>query len=120
MNFFLLASGQIRNPYPTLGVTTLTTDPTRPGAPVFNLLGNFFQLVIVMAGIYSLWNILLAGFQFINAGGDPKNITKAWDKIWQTIVGLIIAAGSVTIAAVIGYLVFNDATFLITPKIITP
>jgi len=117
----LLASGNITNPFTRLGVTWLSTsDPNKPGAPLFTLLGTFFKLAIVIASLYALFNFLLAGYQYMSAGGDPKNISKASAKIYQTMIGLLVAAGSVTIAAVIGYLIFQDATFLIIPRIITP
>lgn len=83
-------------------------------------LNNIIKFLIVIAGIYVLFNIILAGFQFINAGGDPKNVEKAWNKIWQSVLGLIIVAGSFVLAAIFGYLVFGDATAILNPKIYTP
>ena len=118
----LLASGAIEPPYGPgkLNVPGFSSYSSQPGAPFFMLLGNLFKLAIVIAGIFALWNFLFAGYQFMSAGGDPKNISKAWEKIYQSVIGLFIAAGSITIAGVIGYLIFKDATFLIIPRIVTP
>ncbi len=119
----ILASGAVKNPFEILspGSPLVTANnPLKPGAVIFLLLGNIFKMAIVAAAIYALWNFLLAGYSFMSAGGDPKNISKAWEKIYQTVLGLVVAAGSVTIAALIGYLIFKDATFLLTPRLITP
>jgi hypothetical protein len=120
--FKFLAAGTIDNPYTKLGLNgpIVASDPDKPGAFIFLLLGNFFKMIIVVAGLYALFNIVLAGIQFIGAGGDAKKVTAAWEKIYQTILGLFIAGASITIAALIGYIVFKDPTFLITPRLITP
>ena len=83
-------------------------------------LNNIIKFLIVIAGIYVLFNIVFAGFAFINAGGDPKNVEKAWNKIWQSVLGLLIMAGSLVLAAIFGYLIFGDATAILNPKIYTP
>jgi hypothetical protein len=85
--------------------------------PFLNAIINF---VIVIAGLYVFLNIILAGFQFINAGGEPKEVEKAWAKIWQSLVGLLIIALAFVLAAIFGYLLFKDPTALLSPKIITP
>jgi hypothetical protein len=85
--------------------------------PFLNAILNF---VIVIAGLYVFLNIILAGFQYINAGGEPKEVEKAWTKIWQSLVGLLIIALSFVLAAIFGYILFKDPTALLNPKIITP
>ena len=57
---------------------------------------------------------------FMSAGGDPKAIGKAWEKIWMSLVGLLITAGSFVLAMIFGYMIFGDASILITPRIFTP
>ncbi len=90
--------------------------PIRAGA-YLNVIVN---LLIVGAGIYALLNFILAGYGYLSAGGDPKKIQEASSKITQSIVGLVIVAGSFLIAAVIGYLVFKDANALLFPQITLP
>jgi hypothetical protein len=89
-------------------------------AGIVPFLNNIIKFLIVLAGVYVLFNIILAGFQFINAGGDPKNVEKAWNKIWQSVLGLIIVAGSFVLAVIFGYLVFGDPMAILSPKIYTP
>lgn len=87
---------------------------------ITGLLTRILQLVFVAGGIWALISFIIAGFQFMTAGGDAKNITKAWDRIWQTFVGLIIIVASFALAALIGQLLFRDPTFILSPKIYGP
>ncbi len=90
------------------------------GAGLVILLNNLIKFVIVLAGLYTFWNIIAAGYMFMSAGGEAKNITKAWDKIWQSLIGLLLVAGSFILAAVFGYIIFGDTRALLQPRIFTP
>lgn len=83
------------------------------------LLNIFLNLLVVIAGIYALFNFVLAGYAFLGAGDDPKKIEGAWAKIYQSIIGLLFAAGSLIIAALVGAIIFGNATALINPVIPT-
>lgn len=87
---------------------------------IVQLLNNILRLIFVAAGIYALLNLIVAGFGFMTAGGDSKAISKAWDRIWQTFVGLIIIVGSFALAALIGQIFFGSATFILSPTITGP
>lgn len=84
------------------------------------LLNNILRLVFVIAGVFALVNLITAGFQFMSAAGDPKQIEKAWSKIWQSIIGLVIIVGSFLLAAIFGYLIFGDAMAILSPRIWGP
>ena len=58
------------------------------GLPSF--VNNILKLLIIGAGIYSVFNLVLAGYDFLSAGDDPKKVTAAWSKIWQTLLGLAV------------------------------
>lgn len=81
---------------------------------------NLLRLVFVGAGIYTFFNLITAGFQYMSAGGDVKALTAAWARIWQTLVGLLIIVGSFALASLFGYLFFGDAGFILNPKIYGP
>jgi hypothetical protein len=81
---------------------------------------NILRLVFLVAGIYAFLNFILAGFAFLSASGDPKRITAAWEKIWLTIVGLLVIVISFLLAAVVGFLLFHDPLFILNPKIYGP
>ena len=83
--------------------------------------GNaLLKLLIVLAGIYAFFNLIIAGYQFMSAGGDAKKVGEAWSKIWQSLIGLLIIAGSFVLAAIFGWLLFKDAGAILNPKIYGP
>lgn len=93
------------------------------GAAAFGLIGfvsSLVKLLIVIAGLYAFINLILAGFAFMSAGGDPKAVEKAWGKIWQSIIGLVIIASSFLIIALVGWILFKDPGFILRPRIVGP
>ena len=102
-------------PPPFINLSGITTGGDLPG-PV-SLLNSLLKLIFIVAGLWAFLNLILAGFGFVSAGGDPKNVTKAWDKIWQTLVGLLIIVASFLLAAIFGMLLFKDPTAILQPKL---
>lgn len=87
---------------------------------LINLLTNILRLAFVAAGIYALVNFIIAGFQYMTAGGDSKALGSAWSRIWQTLLGLVIMVGSFALAAIIGQIFFGSATYILNPVIYGP
>jgi len=83
------------------------------GLGLFIILNNIMKFMIVGAGLFALFN-------FISAGGDSQKIEAAWNKIWQSMLGVLIAAGSFTIAGLLGKLIFGNWTAIISPTITGP
>jgi hypothetical protein len=108
----------IVNPLNVLAPTAYISNQN--GSGLIILLNNLVKAAIVIAGIYAFLNLMISGYMFLNAGGDPKNITKAWEKIWQSLIGLLLVASSFILAMVFGYLIFGDITALINPRIYHP
>lgn len=84
------------------------------------LLNILLNALVLIAGIYALFNFVLAGYSFMSAGGDSRKVADAWAKIWQSVIGLVVATGSLVLAAIFGELLFDDPLFLINPSIPTP
>lgn len=119
MNKKLLADnvvGTIANPWPHFGADY----PDAPGQGLITLLNNLFQLAIVAAGIFTLINLIIAGYEFMSAQGNAEKVTNAWNKIWQSLVGLLIVGAAFVIAALFGWLVFGDPAAIISPEIYAP
>ncbi|MCX6705126.1 MAG: hypothetical protein NT162_02200 [Candidatus Woesebacteria bacterium] len=53
----------------------------------------------------------------MSAGDDPKKVAGAWAKIWQTALGLAVAAGALVLAAIFGQLIFGSPTAILNPTI---
>ncbi len=85
--------------------------------PFFN---NILRLIFVIAGLYAVLNLIIGGFGFMNSGGDAKAIENAWNRIWQSLVGLIIIVSSFLLAVILGYLIFGDPGAILQPKISGP
>ena len=78
---------------------------------------NILRLIFLIAGLFSLVKIVIAGIGFISAGGEPKKIEQAWANIWQTIIGLLIIVSSFVLVAIIGQLLFNDPYYILIPAL---
>ena len=81
---------------------------------------NILKLAITGAGLFALFNFIIAGYTFLSAGGDPKKVESAWARIWQSLIGLLFVAGSFVLAAIFGQLIFGDPTAILNPKITGP
>ena len=84
------------------------------------LLGNALRIFFIVAGIVAFFNFIIAGFQYMLAAGDSKALQSAWDRIWQSLLGLILISGSFALAAVFGWIIFKDPLFMIHPQIYGP
>jgi hypothetical protein len=110
MNIF----GTIRNPL----ASSYGDVAGAKGLPLF--LSNILRFVFLAAGIYALINIVIAGYQYMTAGGDSKALTAAWGRIWQTLMGLVIIVASFVISALIGQILFGRWDFILAPVIYGP
>jgi len=89
------------------------------GGPTY-FITNILKFLIVVAGIYALFNMVFAGYAFMSAGDDPKKVAGAWSKIWQSILGLAISAGAFVLAALFGRLLFGDYSALLRLRVFGP
>ena len=90
------------------------------GAGLITFLNNIMKILIAGAGIYAVLNFIIAGYDFISAGGDADKITTAWNKIWQSALGLLIAGGAFVIAAIFSKLIFGNWGAILNPTIYGP
>lgn len=98
--------GEITPPQAIQNLITATTqDDQDNGGAIFVLLSRIFTLIGIAAGIFFVIQVILAGYAYISANGDPKKTEAAWAKIYQSIIGLVIVSSAFVIAAVIGNIV---------------
>ncbi len=116
--FALSAEDIIGKIQPTIGILSQPAiDPEGKLTGVITLLNSILKLVFIFGGLWTFFNFVFAGYGFLSAGGDSKNISKAWDRIWQSFVGLLLIVGSFLFAAIVGLLLFKDATAILQPTL---
>lgn len=109
--------GTITDPFATLGSPLAGSTS---GSGLIVILNNLTKFIIVVAGLYTFWNLIAAGYGFMSAGEDAKAIGRAWAKFWQSLLGLLLVAGSFVMAAIFGWLIFKDPSALLVPKLYGP
>ena len=94
------------------GIFGTIENPTKyvstQGSGLFDLISNILKLAGVVAGLFFIVQIIMAGFSYISASGDSKKVQEAWTKIWQSIIGLVIVASAFILASVIGKILGID------------
>lgn len=60
-------------------------------------LGRILYIVIVVAALIVLINYIIAGFEWISAGGDSGKIQKAQQRFLQTTIGLVVLSATVAL-----------------------
>ncbi len=109
--------GKIYDPFATLNSPLKGSEC---GSGLITLSNGLLKTVIVLAGLYAFWNFIAAGYGFMSAGDDAKAMGKAFGKFTQSLLGLTFVAGSFVLAGIFGYLIFGDATAIISPVIYGP
>ena len=112
--------GQITPPAPFKNVPGQYGGLQYEGGGLIGFFNNIVKLLIAVGGIWAFLNLVLAGYSFMSAGDDPKKMTAAWQKIWQSMLGLLFILGSFVLAAIFGYLLFGDPRAILNPKIYGP
>ena len=72
------------------------------GGGLFLLISNILKLAGVIAGLFFVFQIIMAGYGYISANGDPKKTEAAWAKIYQSAIGLAIVASAFVLASIVG------------------
>ncbi len=85
-----------------------------------NFMTAILRTMLVMGAIFSLLNFIMAGYQYMSAANDPKALQGAWGRIWQSLLGLVISFGAFILAAVFGYILTKDPTFILRPRLYGP
>ena len=87
------------------------------GSGLVGLVNNLLGLLTSLAGIFVIVNFVIAGYLYLGSNGVPQKITEAGNKILQSAIGIGIVGIAYVVAAIVGKLLFNDATILLKPKL---
>ena len=83
-------------------------------------ISNLIRVATVVAGIWVLINFILAGYEYITSQGDTGAHNKVKDRVTMSIIGLVIIVSAYVIAALIGLIIFGDASYFLNPTIKGP
>lgn len=103
--------GEISKPSVFSGYDVIDTE----GKGLSNLISSIVAIIITLAGIFVLVNFILAGYAYLSANGQPQKLADANNKMFQSLIGLLIIAAGYVIAMAVGYIFFQDAGFLLHP-----
>lgn len=92
---------------------------TESAGPI-GFVSNIVILITVVAGVWSLVSILLAGFALVTADGDSKKVGEMTSKISNIFLGLLVMVAAPLITALIGLFFFGDAAYFLRPTIFGP
>lgn len=92
---------------------------SEPGA-LINLFNNILKISIFVSLLFAIINFLISGIQYIGSSGNPELLKQASSRIWISLLGLVVAVGSLIIAGLLGLLFFGSATAIINPVIYGP
>lgn len=111
LSLFAPLFGTITKPSALSGVSA--TPEELPG----KLIQRAVTIFIIGAGVYALFNLIFAGYDFLSAGDDAKKVAGAWSKITNTFLGITFALGSVALLAIFSKLLTGDYTTLLKPEL---
>lgn len=86
---------------------------------LLTFISTLIQVLTVVAGLWVFFQFIAAGYEFISSNGDAGAYNKAKDRILMSVIGIIVVTSAYTIAALVGLLVFGDASFILKPTIPT-
>jgi len=101
----------------TPGVDKFSTGSGTSTIGLIPFISTIIQLVTVIAGIWVLFNIILAGYIYVTSNGDTSAHTKVRDKITLSVIGLALIVATYTIIGIISLLLFGDAGYILSPTI---
>ncbi len=84
-----------------------------------DIVGSLLNVAYIVAGVFFLVQMILGGIQWINAGGDPKAMESARNRITNAVIGLVIVAAAFAITLIfttlLGVNIFSGGSVNIIP-----
>ena len=84
-------------------------DSGTDGSTLLTIVGTVINSVLGLLGVIFIILIIVAGFNWMTAGGDEEKIKKSGDNIRSAIIGLLIIVGAFAIWAFINAVLISGA-----------
>lgn len=72
------------------------------GEQLNKVISVIIGVMTAVAAIWFIFQFIIAGYQWIQSGGDKNNLTQARDKITNSFIGLVIVVSAWIVIGVIG------------------
>ena len=67
-----------------------------------SVISNIIGVLTIVAGLFFLFQFIIAGFGWITSGGDKTALSAAQQKITSSLIGLIIVVAAIAIIDIVG------------------
>jgi hypothetical protein len=118
--FFLLTPSIAHAQNPIIG--TITTPPQLRATSITDtgdLISIIIKLLVIIAGLFSLWQFLTAGLTFISSNGDKNKIAQSTNKLNMAIIGLVVIGASFLITAILSWVIYGKVDIFLNPELQT-
>jgi len=92
-------------------------DSQAGGIGLLLFISTLMRLATIIAGVWVLFNILLAGYTYLTSSGDSGAHSKVQNKVTLSIMGLILIVITYTVIGIISFFFFGDASYILNPVI---
>lgn len=84
------------------------TATNEAGTQLNNVISIAIGVMTIVAALWFLFQLLLAGYTWIGAGGDKTRTEAAWHKITNALLGLVIVVFAWVLVGVVGKIIGVD------------
>ena len=99
---FLLADQPLGTIGEGEGFGAWTKFDDNPGNLLADIISNILGIMTIFAGIWFLFQAIMAGYNYLSAGGDKARIEAAWRRLTNALIGLAIVVAAYGIIALLG------------------
>jgi len=78
------------------------TNPTEPGIILADILSMAIGVMTLGAGIWFLFQVIIAGYNYLSAGGDRERFVAAGRKLTNSMIGLAVVIAAYALMALLG------------------
>lgn len=94
------------------------SDPVEALRKGTTIISNLIGFLTIVAGIWFMFQFIIAGISWISAGGNPESLSGARDRMRNALIGMVIVVGAWAIVGLIGNLLGLDILMTDPGKII--
>lgn len=87
---------------------------------ILSFMSTMITYMTVVAGVWAIVNLLLAGYTYVTSSGNSQTHTKVRDRLTMTVLGLVLMVTVYAVAAILGTIFFGNSLYFLNPEIQGP